>query len=224
MNGVTLFVLHFKLSPQFRPSIAFISKDPIEQTSAGGSQHESWLGGLPCNYKDHEGQGRDFYEARWGGFGGGGGGCNGGGGGGGFIGGKGGINGSENGEGGWSFVDKNFVIWHTITSGEHAGPGEVFIIPDISNNKNQSQCKCHDSDSLCLALSEDVADVNCYCSSGHLVDVNIPCNEGNEKKIKMDFFLQIFLSEIPVIFVIILVIGCIVLAAIIGLLCMCLCK
>ena len=140
-----------------------------------------------CNYKDHEGQGRDFYEARWGGFGGGGGGCNVGGGGVGFIGGKGGINGSENGEGGWSFVDKNFVIWHTITSGEHAGPGEVFIIPDISNNKNQSQCKCHDSDSLCLALSEDVADVNCYCSSGHLVDVNIPCNEGNEKKIKMDF-------------------------------------
>ena len=90
------------------------------------------------------------------------------------------MNGSENGEGGWSFVDKKFVIWHTITTGEHTGPGEVFIIPDISTSKNQSQCKCHDADSLCLALSEDVADVNCYCSSGHLVDVNIPCNEGNQ--------------------------------------------
>jgi len=179
--------------------------DSKEHTSSGGSQHESWLGGLPCNYKVHDRDRRDFYEARWGGFGGGGGGCNGGGGGGGFIGGKGGMNGSENGEGGWSFVDKKFVIWHTITTGEHTGPGEVFIIPDISTSKNQSQCKCHDADSLCLALSEDVADVNCYCSSGHLVDVNIPCNE-----------------EIPVIFVIILVIGCIVLAAIIGLLCMCL--
>ncbi len=32
------------------------------------------------------------------------------------------------------------------------------------------------------------------------------------------------LSDVPVIFVILLVIGCIVLAAIIGLLCMCLCK
>ena len=163
-------------------NIFALKQEPIEHTSAGGSQHESWLGGLPCNYKDHEEQGRDFYEARWGGFGGGGGGCNGGGGGGGFIGGNGGINGSENGGGGWSYVDKKFVIWHTITTGEHAGPGEVFIIPDISNNKNQSQCKCHDSDSLCLALSEDVADVNCYCSSGHLVDVNIPCNEGDQQR------------------------------------------
>ena len=111
----------------------------------------------------------------------GGGGCNGGGGGGGFIGGKGGVNGSENGGGGWSYVDKNFVIWHSITTGEHAGPGEVFIIPDINSSKNQSQCKCHDFDSLCLTLSEDVADVNCYCASGHLVDVNIPCNEGKNK-------------------------------------------
>ena len=54
----------------------------------------------------------DLYRARYGGFGGGGGGCNGGGGGGGYLGGRGGRNGSENGGGGWSYVDKNFVIKH----------------------------------------------------------------------------------------------------------------
>ena len=56
----------------------------------------------------------DLFRARFGGYGGGGGGCNGGGGGGGFLGGKGGQNGSENGQGGISYVDTNFVIWHSL--------------------------------------------------------------------------------------------------------------
>jgi len=89
--------------------------------------------------------------------------------------------------------------------GRHTGPGEVIFIPDISTSKNHTQCKCSDADSLCLAVSEDVSDVNCYCPNGKLVDVNIPCER-----------------EIPMIYVFILIIGCIVLAAIIGLLCMCL--
>ena len=57
-------------------------------TSAGGSMHEKWTGGFPCNHrKSDEGlEVTDVYKARWGGFGGGGGGCKGGGGGGGFIG------------------------------------------------------------------------------------------------------------------------------------------
>jgi hypothetical protein len=55
-----------------------------------------------ANYGDVD----DVYTARWGGFGGGGGGCKGGGGGGGYIGGRGGLNGSENGEGGWSYIDR----------------------------------------------------------------------------------------------------------------------
>ena len=40
----------------------------------------------------------------------------------------------------------------------------------------------------------------------------------------MNEFIACSFSDVPVIFVIILVIGCIVLVAIIGLLCMCLCK
>ena len=47
----------------------------------------------------------DLFRARFGGYGGGGGG---------FLGGKGGQNGSENGQGGISYVDTNFVIWHSL--------------------------------------------------------------------------------------------------------------
>ena len=74
--------------------------------------------------------------------------------------------------------------------------------------KQRPNVRCKDPSSKCLAVAEDVTEVMCYCGlEGVVVEPNLPCSR-----------------DVPVIFVIILVIGCIVLAAIIGLLCMCLCK
>ena len=95
-----------------------------------------------------------------------------------YSGGAGGINGSENGYGGWSYIDRSLVVYASETVGKNTGPGEVLIIPDIGGNKNQTQCKCHDIDSKCVALDERVSNVNCYCKGGILVDVNIPCTRG----------------------------------------------
>jgi hypothetical protein len=36
------------------------------------------------------------------------------------------------------------VVWFDYKVGKHSGPGEVFIIPDMGDIKNQTQCKCHD--------------------------------------------------------------------------------
>jgi hypothetical protein len=74
----------------------------------------------------------DVYTARWGGFGGGGGGCKGGGGGGGYIGGRGGLNGSENGEGGWSYIDRqdsctNYVNLLILLNSLKLGIGFFFL-------------------------------------------------------------------------------------------------
>lgn len=64
------------------------------------------------------------------------------------------MNGSENGYGGVSYYDPESVIWLGQSLGKHAGPGEVFIIPDLGDNKNLSQCRCYDPDSLCMPLNE----------------------------------------------------------------------
>ena len=92
---------------------------------------------------------------------------------------------------------------------------DFLLLADIRFNAKFSQyfqCRCNvrckDPSSKCLAVAEDVTEVMCYCGlEGVVVEPNLPCSR-----------------DVPVIFVIILVIGCIVLAAIIGLLCMCLCK
>ena len=105
-------------------------------------------------------------------------------------------------------MDKNYVLEQYMSSGSHAGPGELFIIPPVGGrNQSGGLCKCRDSSSQCLALTEDVSQVICYCQHGGLVDVNIPCTR-----------------DIPLVILILLVIGCIVVAAILGLICMCLCK
>ena len=88
------------------------------------------------------------------------------------------MNGSENGYGGISYYDPALVLW-VGKLGQHNGPGEVFIIPDISGNKNQTACKCHDEDSLCMSQDEVVSDVLCYCANGNVVEVNVPCTKGN---------------------------------------------
>ena len=92
---------------------------------------------------------------------------------------------------------------------------DFLLLADLRFNakfSQDSQCpcivRCKDPSSKCLAVAEDVTEVMCYCQAeGSVVEPNLPCSR-----------------DVPVIFVIILVIGCIVLAAIIGLLCMCLCK
>ena len=77
-------------------------------------QHSRYIFTVIFLYQGVANDEADLFRARFGGYGGGGGGCNGGGGGGGFLGGKGGQNGSENGQGGISYVDTNFVIWHSL--------------------------------------------------------------------------------------------------------------
>ena len=81
-----------------------------------------------------------------------------------------------------SFYDPELVIWLDESLGKHTGPGEVFIIPDIGDTKNQTQCKCHDPDSLCMALNEGVSSVLCYCKNGNTVDVNGPCTTGKSSE------------------------------------------
>ena len=76
---------------------------------------------------------------------------------------------------------------------------EIFVVAGL--------CKCSEESSQCLALYEDVSQVICYCQEGGLVDINVPCNR-----------------DIPLVILILLVIGCIVVAAIFGLICMCVCK
>ena len=95
-----------------------------------------------------------------------------------------------------------------------------------NDDNNDVVFRCNDPDSGCLALTEDVSDVLCYCQQGgNLVPNNVPCVRGQSPYHQLPVIqLFICLSDVPVIFVILLVIGCIVLAAIIGLLCMCLCK
>ena len=39
---------------------------------------------------------------------------------------------------------RDAVVWFDYNVGKHSGPGEVFIIPDMGDTKNQTQCKCHD--------------------------------------------------------------------------------
>ena len=101
----------------------------------------------------------------------------------------------------------------------------TILCPDDDNN-NLVVFRCNDPDSGCLALTEDVSDVLCYCQQGgNLVPTNVPCVRGQSPYHQLPVVQLTFsLSDVPVIFVILLVIGCIVLAAIIGLLCMCLCK
>ena len=44
-----------------------------------------------------------------------------------------------------------------------------------------SVIRCNDPDSGCLALTEDVSDVLCYCQQGgNLVPNNVPCVKGQE--------------------------------------------
>ena len=44
-----------------------------------------------------------------------------------------------------------------------------------------SAIRCNDPDSGCLALTEDVSDVLCYCQQGgNLVPNNVPCVKGQE--------------------------------------------
>ena len=97
------------------------------------------------------------------------------------------------------------------------------LTPDGGNN--DVVFRCNDPDSGCLALTEDVSDVLCYCQQGgNLVPNNVPCVRGHSPYHPLPVIKLFSSSDVPVIFVILLVIGCIVLAAIIGLLCMCLCK
>ena len=49
------------------------------------------------------------------------------------------MNGSEHGYGGISYYDPDVVVWVGEPLGQHTGPGEVFIIPDIGGNNNMSQ-------------------------------------------------------------------------------------
>ena len=98
-----------------------------------------------------------------------------------------------------------------------------------NDDNNDVVFRCNDPDSGCLALTEDVSDVLCYCQQGgNLVPNNVPCVRGqspyHQLTIASHPAINFSFSDVPVIFVILLVIGCIVLAAIIGLLCMCLCK
>jgi hypothetical protein len=41
-------------------------------------------------------------------------------------------------------LNREAVVWFDYKVGKHSGPGEVFIIPDMGDIKNQTQCKCHD--------------------------------------------------------------------------------
>jgi hypothetical protein len=44
----------------------------------------------------------------------------------------------------YGYAHREAVVWFDYKVGKHSGPGEVFIIPDMGDTKNQTQCKCHD--------------------------------------------------------------------------------
>lgn len=76
-----------------------------------------------------------------------------------FIGGRAWAEKSRNGEGGYSWIDSDGQMGHTIP-GEHTGNGEVYIIPAVEG------CRC---DYRCLALDPERSSVRCICPTGWLL-------------------------------------------------------
>ena len=63
---------------------------------------------------------------------------------------------SGNGEGGYSYVSTE-LLHANFRPGINQGPGEVFIIPDISG------CGC---DFRCVALDHQLSETKCLCPPG----------------------------------------------------------
>ena len=90
-------------------------------------------------------------------------------------------------------------MWAPVTNpaepaGDHHHP---VLTPNDDNN--DVVFRCNDPDSGCLALTEDVSDVLCYCQQGgNLVPNNVPCVRGQSPYhqlpvVQLFFLFQMFL-------------------------------
>ena len=64
-----------------------------------------------------------------------------------------------------------------------------------NDDNNDVVFRCNDPDSGCLALTEDVSDVLCYCQQGgNLVPNNVPCVRGQSPYHQLPVIQLFFLS------------------------------
>ncbi|XP_014612844.1 PREDICTED: ALK tyrosine kinase receptor [Polistes canadensis] len=154
------------------PGGGWNSSSGTSRVAAGIPLVRGGYGGAGC------GSGKQGYGN--GGFGGGGGGCLTGGGGGGYIGGSTGLKDSGNGEGGYSYVSRDLLHVY-FKPAANAGPGEVYIIPAISN------CGC---DFRCVALDQYLSDTKCLCPLGWILDNDSKsCNMANDSNVSYQKFM-----------------------------------